>query len=92
MARQGKLILPAPEDAVEFAAMVFRPPSPEPLTVKAATLAEIIVGPVTIRLEKARLLPGSLPSLAPWRQRHDLSIEPDQDHGGDQTRRLPQGA
>ncbi|KIV66964.1 transposase [Rhizobium sp. UR51a] len=52
MARQGKLILPAPEDAVEFAAMVVEPPSPEPLTVKAATRAEIIVGPVTIRLEE----------------------------------------
>lgn len=52
MARQGKLILPAPEDAVEFAAMVVEPPSPEPLTVKAATRAEIIVGPLTIRLEK----------------------------------------
>ena len=52
MARQGKLILPAPEDAVEFAAMVVEPPSPEPLTVKTATRAEIIVGPVTIRLEE----------------------------------------
>ncbi len=52
MARQGKLVLPEPEDAVEFAAMVVEPPSPEPMTVKAATRAEIIVGPVTIRLEE----------------------------------------
>jgi transposase len=48
MARQGKLILPEPEDAVEFAAVVVEPPSPEPLTVNAATRAEIIVGPVTM--------------------------------------------
>ena len=52
MARQGKLILPSPEDAVEFAAMVVEPPLPERLMVKAATRAEIIVGPVTIRLEE----------------------------------------
>ncbi len=52
MARQGKLVLPEPEDAVEFAAMVVEPPSPELLTVKAATRTEIIVGPVTIRLEE----------------------------------------
>lgn len=32
--------------------MVVGPPSPEPLTVKAATRAKIIVGPVTIRLEE----------------------------------------
>ncbi|WP_210244465.1 transposase [Agrobacterium sp. DE0009] len=52
MARQGKLILPAPEDAVEFAAMVVEPQPPELLTVKSATRAEIVVGPVTIRLEE----------------------------------------
>ncbi len=51
-ARQGKLVLPEPEDAVEFAAMVVEPPSPEPLTVKAISRAEIVVGPVTIRLEE----------------------------------------
>ncbi len=32
--------------------MVVEPPLPEPLMVKAATRAEIIVGPVTIRLEE----------------------------------------
>lgn len=30
MARQGKLILPAPQDAVEFAAVVVDPPVAEP--------------------------------------------------------------
>ena len=30
MARQGKLILPAPEDAVEFAAVIVDPPVSEP--------------------------------------------------------------
>ena len=52
LARQGKLVLPEPEDAVEFAAMVIDTPLPEPPTVKAATRAEIVVGPVTIRLEE----------------------------------------
>ncbi|SCB59647.1 transposase [Rhizobium aethiopicum] len=52
LARQGKLILPAPEDAVEFAAMVVEIPAPEPPTAKAVSRAEIVVGPVTIRLEE----------------------------------------
>jgi transposase len=52
LARQGKLVLPEPEDAVEFAAIVVDAPAPEPQTVKAASRAEIVVGPVTIRLEK----------------------------------------
>ncbi|MDQ1195387.1 hypothetical protein [Agrobacterium sp. SORGH_AS 787] len=39
-------------DAVEFAAVVVEQLSPEPSTVKAAARAEIIVGPVTIRLEE----------------------------------------
>lgn len=52
LARQGKLVLPEPEVAVEFAAMVIDTPVPEPPTVKAATRPEIIVGPVTIRLEE----------------------------------------
>jgi transposase len=50
LARTGKLVLPAPQDAVEFAAMVVAPsdsgrPPPE------TTGAEITVGAVTIRLE-----------------------------------------
>lgn len=52
LARQGKLVLPEPEDAVEFAAMVVESPLPEPPTVEVATRAEIVVGPVTIRLEE----------------------------------------
>ena len=51
-ARQGKLVLPEPKDAVEFAAMIIETPAPEQPTVKAATGAEIVVGPVTIRLEE----------------------------------------
>lgn len=52
LARQGKLVLPEPEDAVEFAAIVVDTPAPEPLIVKIASRAEIVVGPVTIRLEE----------------------------------------
>ncbi|WP_210271440.1 transposase [Rhizobium sp. RM] len=51
MARQGKLILPAPEDAVEFAAMIVDPAVSEP-PPKTVGRAEIVVGPVTIRLEE----------------------------------------
>lgn len=50
MARQGKLVLPPPEDEVEFAAMVVAPRVPE----HAATgpeVAEIVMGAVTVRLE-----------------------------------------
>ncbi|MBY5545987.1 transposase [Rhizobium leguminosarum] len=43
MARQGKLVLPAPEDAVEFAALVVDRPVAEP-PVKEAGRPEIIVG------------------------------------------------
>ncbi|MGM5060384.1 transposase [Rhizobium sp. 862_C5_N1_2] len=50
MARQGKLVLPAPENAVEFAAVVVNPPVLEPL-IKTSR-PEIIVGSVTIRLEE----------------------------------------
>lgn len=54
LARQGKLVLPAPEDAVEFAAVVVETPAPEPapLAAKAVSRAEIIVGAITIRLEE----------------------------------------
>jgi len=51
MARQGKLVLPAPEDAVEFAAVIVDPPLAEP-AVKKAGRPEMIVGAVTIRLEE----------------------------------------
>jgi hypothetical protein len=39
-----------------------------------ASLAEIFVGQVTIRLEEGALLPGSPPSHVRWWLRHDLSI------------------
>ena len=52
LARQGKLVLPVPEDAVEFAAIVVDTPATGPLTVKIASRAEIVVGAVTIRLEE----------------------------------------
>lgn len=52
LARQGKLVLTEPEDAAEFAAVVIETPAPEPPTVKAASRAEIVAGPVTIRLEE----------------------------------------
>ncbi|ULJ74286.1 IS66-like element accessory protein TnpA [Rhizobium gallicum] len=56
LARQGKLVLPEPEDAVEFAAMVVETPAPidtaEPPAAKTVSRAEIVVGPVTIRLEE----------------------------------------
>lgn len=51
MARQGKLVLPAPEDAMEFAALVVDTPVAEP-GIKEVTRPEIIVGPVMIRLEE----------------------------------------
>ncbi|QFT47408.1 Transposase [Roseivivax sp. THAF40] len=50
MARQGKLVLPAPEDGVEFAAMVVAPPVPEKAAAASGT-AEIIMGSAMIRLE-----------------------------------------
>jgi transposase len=52
LARQGKLVLPEPVDAVEFAAIVVEPPAPEQPTVKAVSRAEIVIGSVTIRLEE----------------------------------------
>ncbi|WP_156753168.1 MULTISPECIES: IS66 family insertion sequence element accessory protein TnpB [Rhizobium/Agrobacterium group] len=51
MARQGKLILPAPEDAVEFAAVIVDPPVSEP-PPNTVSRPEIVLGPVTIRLEE----------------------------------------
>jgi len=49
MARQSKLILPEPEDAVEFAAVIVDPSEPPPKTVSRP---EIVLVPVTIRLEE----------------------------------------
>ena len=50
MARQGKLVLPAPEDALGFAAVIVdHPVSNSPS--KEVGRPEIIIGSVTIRLE-----------------------------------------
>lgn len=92
LARQGKLVLPAPEDAVNSRQWSLirprrnrqprsRPPAPRSLSVLSQSV-----------LRKVRLLPGSLPSRVPWQRRYDLSIEPRAHHGGDQAGRLPQGA
>ena len=51
MARQGKLILPAPEDAVEFATVIVDPLISEP-PPKAVGRPEIVLGQVIIRLEE----------------------------------------
>ncbi|MHC2454611.1 transposase [Rhizobium leguminosarum] len=45
MARQGKLVLPAPEDAVEFASVIVDPPVSDP-PPKAVDRPEIVLGPV----------------------------------------------
>lgn len=50
LARKGKLVLPAPRDAVEFAAMVVAPPDGG-LPVPEKTGPEIVVGAVAVRLE-----------------------------------------
>jgi|SRR5690606_10253111 transposase len=52
MARQGKLVLPEPEDAVEFASLVVETPAIQPPIEEASSRPEIIVGPVTIRMEE----------------------------------------
>ena len=51
MARQGKLVLPAPDHGVEFAAMLVTPSSVASPT--EASGPEIVVGAVTIRMEPA---------------------------------------
>lgn len=49
LARNGKLVLPAPEDAVEFAALMVAPVD-EAVTAASAG-PEVVLGSVTIRLE-----------------------------------------
>ena len=53
LARQGRLVLPAPEDPVEFATLRLGPGEELPPVVgrPVAERAEIVVGAVTIRLE-----------------------------------------
>ncbi|MHA6297920.1 IS66-like element accessory protein TnpA [Devosia sp. CAU 1758] len=52
LARNGKLVLPAPEDAVEFATLMVSPVD-EAMTAEPAASAgpEVVVGSATIRLE-----------------------------------------
>lgn len=53
MARKGRLVLPVPEDPVEFATLMLGPGEEPPLSVvrPAAERAETVVGAVTIRLK-----------------------------------------
>jgi transposase len=50
LARKGKLVLPAPQDAMEFAAMVVAPPDGSTPSSETAG-PQIVVGAVTVRLE-----------------------------------------
>lgn len=54
LARKGKLVLPAPEDPVEFATLMVTPVVEEVTAVEpvASVGPEIILGSVTIRLER----------------------------------------
>lgn len=50
LAKRGRLVLPAPEDGIEFAGLVISEPVTEqPCSDQGRT--EICVGPVTVRLE-----------------------------------------
>ena len=52
LARKGRLVLPAPEDPVEFAALMLGPADDVPHSVgPAVTGPEIVFGAVVIRLE-----------------------------------------
>nr|WP_281350460.1 transposase [Brucella intermedia] len=51
LARQGKLVLPSPEDDTEFAAIIVAEPVIEPVTPPASRV-EIFSGEVIIRLEE----------------------------------------
>ncbi|WP_138473496.1 transposase [Poseidonocella sp. HB161398] len=52
MARDGRLVLPAPEDAMEFVSlMVATPDAPAEMAPVATGSVEIAVGAVTVRLE-----------------------------------------
>jgi len=80
MARQGKLVLPAPEDAVEFASSNHLFPNRRS---RGPAVPRSSSGPSPFVWKKVRLPPASPLSRVPARFRHDLSIEPRPDHGGD---------
>lgn len=50
LARKGRLVLPAPEDPVEFATLLLGPPEEKPAPISAAG-PEILAGSMVIRLE-----------------------------------------
>ena len=50
LARRGKLVLPAPEDDVEFAAMIVAAPDKHEAAVETER-PEILIGRMTVRLE-----------------------------------------
>ncbi|WP_248160306.1 transposase [Roseibium sediminicola] len=50
LARRGKLVLPAPEDDVEFAAMIVAAPDEREAAIETER-PEILIGRMTIRLE-----------------------------------------
>ncbi|MGH6760524.1 MAG: transposase [Phyllobacterium sp.] len=60
MARQGKLVLPEPEDAVEFASMAVETPAGRPM-IKVSSRSEIVVVLSRSAWKKAHLRPGSRP-------------------------------
>ncbi|NKM19861.1 transposase [Rhizobium laguerreae] len=90
MARQGQLVLPASEDAVEFAAVIVDPPISEPRPKRSVAPRSSLAPSLSV-WKRERLLTASPLSRVPARFRHDLSIEPGSDHGGHQAGRLPQG-
>jgi len=52
LARKGRLVLPAPEDPVEFAALMIGPAeAPRPAALPTTDRPEVIAGAVVIRLE-----------------------------------------
>lgn len=51
LARNGKLVLPAPEDAVEFATLMVAPVEEQVAAAAASAGPEVVVGSMIIRLE-----------------------------------------
>jgi len=92
LARKGRLVLPAPEDPEEFAALMVGPADDARRAAEGAvTRPEVVVGSRVIRLEPGHRRIGSWGSYVPWRRSRDLPIEPDKDPGGNDADRLPQG-
>ncbi|MEX2693133.1 transposase [Rhizobium mongolense] len=84
MARQGKLVLPAPEDTMEFAAVIIDPLVSEPPIKKSVAPRSSDHRRFCHFPSRRRRVcrPGSSLSRVPERFRHDLSVEPCADHGG----------